>query len=234
MSQSETINALAEALAKAQGEMSEPTHDKTNPHFKSKYASLAAVHKALRGPLAKNGLAWVQALVPSDNGEAVVRTVLMHSSGQWIDSTVAIKPDKPTPQGFGSALTYARRYGLSSLTGVYADEDDDANTAEPERKPFKPTEAKGAKKDAQIDALKGNPKDEVIETVREWSGIDADLEGGHDLAAAVKQACQAAGVKVEAIGKTGIPLLRAADWRAVSAWCKARRNTDFLEALKDG
>ena len=126
--QSEAINELAGALAKAQGEMKLALRDATNPFFKSTYADLASVVETIRGPFSANGLAYVQ-LPEACEGEAVaVTTLLMHSSGQWVSSRTVVPVSKADAQGYGSALTYARRYGLQAIAGVAA-EDDDGNRA---------------------------------------------------------------------------------------------------------
>ena len=128
MVMSEQINELATALAKAQGQMEGAKKDSENPFFKSKYADLAAVVEAIRGPFAEHGLAYVQ-LPEACEGEAVaVTTLLLHSSGQWVSSRTVVPVSKADAQGVGSALTYARRYGLQAIAGVAA-EDDDGNRA---------------------------------------------------------------------------------------------------------
>lgn len=130
MYQSEQINELATALAKAQGQMQHAIKDSVNPHFKSKYADLASVIDAIRVPLSENSLSFVQP-VRIENGVNVLDTILFHTSGQWIKSSVAVNVDgvnKNLIQAFGSTLSYLRRYSLSSLIGVSQD-DDDANTA---------------------------------------------------------------------------------------------------------
>ena len=124
MKTSEQISELAAALAKAQGMMENAVMNRLNPHFKTKYADLAAVFDAARKPLAANGLAIVQTI-----GDGVLHTRLLHTSGQWIASAHPL-PTTGRPQEIGAALTYARRYSLSALIGMAADEDDDANTAE--------------------------------------------------------------------------------------------------------
>lgn len=127
MQTSEAINELAAALAKAQGEITGALKDSANPFFKSKYADLASCWDACRGPLSKNGLSVVQGLDVSD-GHLYLKTRLMHATGQWISSTTPVTPKDDTPQGMGSALTYARRYALTAMVGV-AQVDDDANAA---------------------------------------------------------------------------------------------------------
>ena len=127
MTHSEQIKDLATALAKAQAEIEGARKDSTNPHFKSSYADLASVWDACRKALTGNGLSVVQGPV-SDEGRVGVTTMLMHSSGQWLESTFFMRPTKDDPQGAGSALTYARRYALAAMVGV-APEDDDGNAA---------------------------------------------------------------------------------------------------------
>ena len=124
MKTSEQIDELAAALAKAQGMMENAVMNRVNPHFKSKYADLAAIFDAARKPLSANGLAIVQTI-----GDGVLHTRLLHTSGQWIASEHPL-PMAGRPQEIGSALTYARRYSLSALIGIAADEDDDATGAE--------------------------------------------------------------------------------------------------------
>ena len=125
---SESINELAAALAKAQGEMAYAAKDRENPHFKSSYATLASVWEACRGPLSKHGLSVTQ-LASSEQGFAAVTTILMHSSGQWVQSETRVPTTKNDAQGVGSAITYARRYALSAIVGIAPDDDDDGNGA---------------------------------------------------------------------------------------------------------
>ena len=127
MTHSEQIKDIATALAKAQAEIEGAKKDSNNPHFKSSYADLASVWDACRKALTGNGLSVVQGPV-SDEGRVGVTTMLMHSSGQWLESTFFMRPTKDDPQGAGSALTYARRYALAAMVGV-APEDDDGNAA---------------------------------------------------------------------------------------------------------
>ena len=124
---SDQINELAAALTKAQGVMEAAKKDTNNTFFRSSYASLNAVIQAAKKPLADNGLSVVQTIEP-DPEKAIVVTILLHSSGQWIRSVTALKPVKVDPQGMGSAITYARRYGYQAIVGLSAD-DDDGNAA---------------------------------------------------------------------------------------------------------
>jgi hypothetical protein len=128
MNQSENINELAAALAKAQGEMQAAIKDCINPFFKSKYADLGSVWDAARPVLCKNGLCIMQ--TTEMLGEKIVMvTMLAHTSGQWVKSYLPLNPSKNDSQGVGAAITYLRRYSLSALVGVVCDDDDDGETA---------------------------------------------------------------------------------------------------------
>jgi len=121
--QSEQIDKLVEALAKAQSEMTNPVFDRRNPHFNSRYASEAAIMDAVRGPLSKYGLALSHQTV---NG--VLVTKIMHGN-QWLATEWALAVTSGKPQERGSELTYGRRYNICGLVGVVGDTDDDAEEA---------------------------------------------------------------------------------------------------------
>ena len=133
MLKSDNINELATALSKVQAKLEGAKMDGSNPFFKSKYATLFSVWEASRKSLTDNGLSVVQTCSVGESEGLIVDTTLLHSSGQWISGELAIKPAKNDPQGVGSAITYARRYGLASIIGI-CPEDDDAESAM-ERKP---------------------------------------------------------------------------------------------------
>jgi hypothetical protein len=114
-----THKSIYAALAKAQIEMGPALKDSTNPAFSSKYADLASVWDACRVALSANGLAVVQGPELAERGVSVT-TRLLHSSGQWAESTLILPMDKATAQGAGSAITYARRYSLAAMVGVAA------------------------------------------------------------------------------------------------------------------
>ena len=127
---SELLNELAPALAKAQAAMKAAVMDGENPHFKSRFCTLSSIMDAVRKPLADHGLCVVQGPSASE-GVAKVTTMILHASGQWIGSELALPVgERPTPQAIGSAISYGRRYGLAGLLGVVADDDDDGNVAE--------------------------------------------------------------------------------------------------------
>lgn len=127
MEHSNDINELSKALSAAQGEFKGASKAATNPFFHSNYATLKDVWEAIREPLAKHGLCIIQT---TDSVEAgvVVNTMLSHSSGLWVRGKLFMRPAKNDPQAIGSAITYARRYALAAIVGVYQ-EDDDGNTA---------------------------------------------------------------------------------------------------------
>lgn len=127
MKTSEQINELATALSKAQAEMTGAKKSSENPFFKSKYSDLSSVVEAISKPFADNGLSFIQS--PEISGDMItVTTRIMHSSGQWIEGTVSLPPTKNDAQGYGSAITYGRRYGLQAMAGVPS-VDDDGNDA---------------------------------------------------------------------------------------------------------
>ena len=128
--QSESIDKLAEALAKAQGTMEAAKHDSTmvGEKYSFRYASLASVHAAIRKPLADNGLAYTQVLDQWEPGKIVLITTLMHASGQFMRCVFPLAPQQ-NMQAFGSALTYAKRYSMSAMVGISSDEDDDGQAA---------------------------------------------------------------------------------------------------------
>jgi len=128
MNASATLKELATALAKAQGEIKGALKDSANPFFKSKYADLSSVVEAIRVAVTQNGLSYVQIAHDAEHA-AKIETVILHSSGEWLScGSVSVPVSKADAQGFGSAMTYARRYSLSAAFGV-APEDDDGNAA---------------------------------------------------------------------------------------------------------
>jgi len=120
----------------------------TNPHFRSRYADLSACVEAVIDALNENGLGLIQTTHPSENG-VIVETILVHESGATMSSGhLHVPASKQDAQGYGSALTYARRYSLMAICGI-APEDDDGNRAskQPEIKPkSEPVATKETKK----------------------------------------------------------------------------------------
>jgi len=127
MKSSESINELASALCNAQGQMGGAVKDSSNPFFKSSYADLTSVIKAIKQPFSDNGLSYTQFPVSNEHGVGV-STRLMHISGQWLEMEYTLPTVKKDPQASGSAITYARRYALQSIAGIPT-ADDDAESA---------------------------------------------------------------------------------------------------------
>lgn len=120
--------SIAAAYVAAFAEIEGAVKDAKNPHFKSKYADLPAVIAAIKPALIKHGLAFTQPCQPSEDG-VTVQTILHHVAGETLDlGSLFVPANKKDAQGFGSALTYARRYALVSAFGVPT-EDDDGNAA---------------------------------------------------------------------------------------------------------
>lgn len=128
------MKELATALAKAQGKIKAALKDSQNPHFKSRYADLTSIWEACRAPLSENGLSVIQR-TDFDGNDVWLVTMLVHASGESVEGRYPLRPQQVTPQGYGSAMTYARRYALAAMVGVVSDEDDDGNVASARQTP---------------------------------------------------------------------------------------------------
>lgn len=122
------VGKLFEALSKAQAKIIGAKKDTANPFFKSKYADLASIWDACRGPLAENGLCVIQTTRQAGDKGVCIVTTLGHSSGEWIRGELYLPSKESTAQALGSAITYGRRYSLAAIVGVCPD-DDDGNAA---------------------------------------------------------------------------------------------------------
>lgn len=117
---------IAKSLALFHKEMHPVGKDRANPFFKSRYATLDNILEAIKEPLEKAGLTFIQ--VPE--GKNILKTVIIDvESGETIVGTMELSPVKDDPQSQGSAYTYARRYSLSMMLGIATEDDDDANSA---------------------------------------------------------------------------------------------------------
>ena len=132
------MQAIAAALVKAQKEFGPALKSATNPHFRSKYAALDACVEAVIDALNNNGIFLMQYTHPCEDG-VIVETMFIHESGEHMSGgRLHVPASKQDPQGYGSALTYARRYSLQAACGI-APEDDDGNAAsKPKPEPKKP------------------------------------------------------------------------------------------------
>ena len=140
MNNSATITAIAPALVAAVGELAPVGKDATNPAFRNKYATLDAMMELVRPTLARHGLAVLQSVThpETDAGRVVgiaVETRVLHTSGEWVSGLVTLPVEKSTAQGTGSAISYGRRYGLSALLGLTAEDDDGAAASTPKSAP---------------------------------------------------------------------------------------------------
>lgn len=129
---SDSITGLTKALTKFQKTVPKITKNKTatvpmknGGQYSYKYADLASIWDAIRTNLSDNGLAVIQSPTVQQTDPALT-TVLMHESGEWVEDTMPLKITQDSPQGQGSAITYARRYALCSMLGIVADDDTDA------------------------------------------------------------------------------------------------------------
>ncbi len=164
---SEQLNELFSALAKAQAEMAVAELSSSNPFFKSKYADFTTIVKASRPSLTKNGLCVIQQILPNE-GFGTLHTVLGHSSGQFIESQVEIKPIKADVQSVGSYITYLKRYSYAALVGLTTGEEDDDGEAAVQRGKSPAPEA---------------PKPVEVEyiTTEQYAMLCDDLEGQYEL-----------------------------------------------------
>lgn len=180
MKHSESIKELATALAKAQGDMQDAKKDSDNPYYNSKYADLAAVWRACRSALSKNGLSVSQGneLI---NGQLHLISLLMHESGEWLRSEMILPlpdPDaveynkagktvkKNMLQAIASAMTYVRRITLSGLVGVAPDDDTD-DDAEATREAVDTKKQEEKKKQAAADQLPAIDLQELEKFIKE-------------------------------------------------------------------
>lgn len=141
MIKSESVLKLAPALLKTQKEMGSAVKDAKNPYYKSSYADLNSVREAVTPALHNNGCILLQPTVTID-GKPFVETMILHESGEFICSYTEVVCSKPNdPQAYGSAISYARRYGLQSLLSVgTADDDAESATIRQTVQPVKKTE----------------------------------------------------------------------------------------------
>lgn len=138
------MQLIAKALVEAQKAFGPALKTSTNPHFKSKYADLSACVEAVVDSLNNNGIALIQNCHESDTG-VIVETVFLHESGETLSTgKLHVPASKQDPQGYGSALTYARRYSLMSACGI-APEDDDGNAASKGKATVTAVKANGTK-----------------------------------------------------------------------------------------
>jgi hypothetical protein len=126
MNKSQTIGEITKALTLFNVKVGDIKKDAKNPFFKSSYATLQNIQDAIREPLIECGLTVSQ----HPEGNHGLTTLIMHSSGEWLESTYTMTPVKNDPQGIGSCITYQKRYALVSVLNLSVnDPDDDGNLA---------------------------------------------------------------------------------------------------------
>jgi hypothetical protein len=228
---SEQLNELGAALAKAQAIMATAKKDSQNPFFRSSYADLASVWEACREPLTQNGLSVAQfpGFEPGNPPTALVTTILLHTSGQWMAETAgAPLPDqtrkdgsveKANAQGVGSAITYLRRYALAAVASV-SPADDDGNVAS----------GKKPERGGAASPVRGTvPKEPVAPTPQPLTEKPKALTE--------EPAPWGAGEKLWPVGDkkgTALKALASADLVAALAWIKKTgRYEDFREPVEE-
>lgn len=157
-SRSQDLNELFGALSMAQASMQIAGLNKENPYYKSKYSDMVSIINASRPHLTKNNLCVIQQILPNDDGQNILHTLLCHKSGQYIESRMRIVPPKADVQTLHSYILYLRRVSYSSLVGIASqNEDDDAEMAQStERELF----AKGPALNTKY-----SPREESYETI---------------------------------------------------------------------
>lgn len=149
------FNELAKALVEVQKEMEPAKKNANNPFFKSKYAELSEVLPQALSILNKHGLTIMQ-MTDFEDGFDILKTIIMHSSGQMVEGKMRLHLIKNDPQAHGSAITYARRYALMAAIGMVADEDDDGNKAsEVGARKFNKPALEGKPTEKQINLIRG-------------------------------------------------------------------------------
>jgi outer membrane biosynthesis protein TonB len=128
MKTSETVKEIVSALVNVQEDLV-AVKDSKNPHFKNGYASLDCILDTIKPSLKVNGLTVLQTTSRGEDGITCI-TRIFHKSGEWIESECGVPVERQSPQGYGSSLTYARRYGLATALGIGTMDDDDGNRAE--------------------------------------------------------------------------------------------------------
>lgn len=146
------ITELAGAMLKVQQALKPATKDGQNNFTNSRYASLQSVMSTCREALLANGIWLTQLPVQVESGNLGLISKIVHAeSGQWQSSLLVMPLPKSDPQGYGSAITYARRYGLAALVGIVTEQDDDGEGSMPARK----TGRTAANKEQQLPQLDG-------------------------------------------------------------------------------
>jgi hypothetical protein len=226
---SEEIGHLSAALVKAQSEVDNAVKNATNPHFRSSYANLEAVLFTVKPILAKHDLSVVQFPGYGD-GVCTLSTLVLHKTGEWLQSEAGAPLDKPTAWSVGSCVTYLRRYSLASICQI-AQEDDDGSAAsepsnpKPTKKVAKQTEAIWAKMDTAIKEKKATKKPTAAETKKEAQAEADHLAERLGVLEAITAACEQHGdVDIKIINAAQAIL---ADWGPLDRTEKAIKHLEL-------
>lgn len=177
MNKSESIVEISKAMAKFQSEVKQPFKDANNPFFKSKYVPLESVVESITSIAPQHGISFVQWASNDDTGRVGVSTMIMHTSGEYIEfDPVYMNADKNTAQGAGALISYLKRYSLSAVFGITSDQDDDGNhasgnTNKPKQQPkAKPEQIKDLQ-DKIKQAVEIGGEDATEQKVMQWLKI---------------------------------------------------------------
>ena len=201
METSETKAELFKAFANFKKKLKQPLKDANNPFFKSKYVPLENVVQVVDEAMIDTGLSYIQEIEDLEEGYLRVDTIVLHESGEYmVIKGSKVKPVKNDPQSAGSAITYARRYSLSTAFGIASDPDDDGNGAsqqaknnqqsknaqQPKAQP-KPELTPEQKVEANIDWVNKKYKPE-IELIKSWQEMEHEqaLKAIKEYASAMK------------------------------------------------
>lgn len=177
MNKSESIVEISKAMAKFQSEVKQPFKDANNPFFKSKYVPLESVVESITSIAPKHGISFVQWASNDDTGRVGVSTMIMHTSGEYIEfDPVYMNADKNTAQGAGALISYLKRYSLSAVFGITSDQDDDGNhasgnTNKPKQSPKAKPEQIGHLKTKVKEALQVGKEGATERDIMNWLKI---------------------------------------------------------------
>ena len=181
ISMSEEIGKVSAALVGAQAEVDNAVKNKKNPHFQNDYADLESVLFTVKPILAKHGLSVVQ-FPGYEDGICTLSTLVLHKSGEWLQSEAGAPLDRPTAWSVGSCVTYLRRYSLVSITQI-AQEDDDGSAAS---EPSSPKPTKATKTTKKVAAKKLTKKERAA---KDWNSAE-HLAEALDTLSALIDACE--------------------------------------------
>jgi hypothetical protein len=179
MKTSDSITKISPALLKAQKAITFATKDAMNPHLKNRYADLQSVIEAIKPALNEAGIFFMQSATPSTDDKLHLVTRLIHDSGEWVEDEIVIPVVKQDAQGHGSAMTYARRYSLASMTGLFQSDDDGNEVTIPK--------AKQEPKKAEPTGISDNELEDIKIAMREAETEDALLAIGKGIPAAATE-----------------------------------------------